>query len=108
MDDTALLKAWAQLQAFPDNLPVGDIEENYVTDYHHILHAIEALTGHALREFLIPDDALQYQIRSWTSDPPRLVPNRFRSCARGIFLMKLDAAITFFNSVIASRKQIGF
>lgn len=116
MDETSLLKAWARLHTFRQNLPNGSIEETYVAEYHNILQALEQQTGHKLDDFLIPDAALEHKVSSFT---PASRHNRFqaktnytrsRYCERELFLMRLDAAITFFGYLTPEegKKRIGF
>lgn len=102
MNQIPLLKTWARLQTCRQNLPDGNIEESYVIEYHNIINALEPLTGHALQDFLVPDTALQ---RTASGRNYQL-----RYCERAMFLMKIDAAITFLNSLVPAKgeRQIGF
>ena len=117
MGDKEFLKAAAKLEAFRTNLPEWDIDEEFVIEYHNILRALEQETGEQLLEdFNIPDAQMERQVSSY------IQPNRFnrfqgtthyrdkRSCDRNYFLMRLDAAINYLNSLVPSKKKgrIGF
>ena len=116
MDATEFLKAVIKLQSFRQNLPEGDVEEKYVADYHGILDVVQQQTGCTFQDFFIPDARLARYVTSY--QPPSRI-NRFqeetqytdsRYCERGFFLMQIDAAIMFLNSLRPNRdkNQIGF
>ena len=109
IDEIPLLKAWARLKAFRQNVPSGPIEESYVTEYRNILHAIEQLTGHELGDFLLPNGALR-PIVTGRHSQHQTTQSHSRFCDSAIFLRKLDAAIIFFGAVVPeeSKRQIGF
>jgi hypothetical protein len=117
MGATEFLKAVAKLQAFRSNLPEWDIDEEFVAEYHNILVSLEQETGEQFfADFNIPDARMERQVSSYTQ------PNRFnrfqgttryrdkRSCDRNFFLMRLDAAINYFNSLVPvkGKNPIGF
>ena len=109
MDEITLLKAWSRLQACRQNVPSDPIEELYINEYHTILQAIEQLTTYDLRDFFVPGNALKH-ILTGRDAHGQIKYSTSRFCNREIFLMKLDAVITFFNTLIPEdrRKQIGF
>ena len=115
MGDKELLKAVARFGAFRSNLPQGDIDEDFVAEYHSILRALEKETDeHLFDEFNIPASQLERQISSIVPahrGKPRKVNYRDkRSCDRNFFLMRLDAAINYLNSLVPSKEKerIGF
>ncbi len=108
-DGMSLLKAWATLQSFRQNVPHGDIEESYVIEYHKIIRTLEQLTGNQLQEFLVADTVLRHPPGTLNYKDERTFP-RSRYCEREMFLMKLDASIIFFTYLTPDegRRQIGF
>lgn len=116
MDTTAFVKAVIKLQSFRQNLPEGDVEETYVADYHGILDVIHQQSGYSFQDFFIPGVRLARYVTSY--HPPSR-SNRFqeetrysdsRCCDREFFLMQIDAAIMFLNSLQPKqvKNQIGF
>ena len=116
MDNIILLKAWARLETFHKNLPRSDIAENYVAEYHDILRLLEQETGQTLEDFLIPSPHLERQLSAYV--PPgfdndfqeeRIYSNS-RYCKRAFFLMRLEAAMTFFRYLLPeeAKRRIGF
>lgn len=116
MGNKELLKAAARLAAFESNVPQGDIDEDFVAEYHNILRALDDETGEQLfDDFHIPDSKLKRQISTIIPahrGKPRKVNYRDqRSCDRNYFLMRLNAAIKYLQSLAPpqkSRNPIGF
>ena len=118
MDEIALKKAWSRLAGFHDKLPKGGVKEIYVAEYHDILQNLERETGQTLAEFMIPPQMVEPRpiiksnrivafpnLQTNTSSEPRP-----RYCDEAFFLMRLQAAINFFSSLIPEemRRRIGF
>lgn len=81
------------------NLPIGDVEEKYVVDYHSILDIIQQEIGHDLTDFYIPLRELHKQITSTQRDVygelTEVNYTDHRYCARGMFDVKYKAAKSF-------------
>lgn len=110
------VKAVIRLQSFRKNLSEGDVEEQDVAEYHAILDIIQMQSGYGFQDFFIPDVRLARYVTSYHPPSRR---NRFqeetrysdsRCCDREFFLMQIDAAIMFLNSMQPKRatNQIGF
>ena len=84
MENVKLVQAAARLEAFSENLPVDDVDERYVSEYHDILKKLEGETGLDLGDFLVGKHHLEHDHR-----------NRLR-CDREYFNMKLRGLLKFF------------
>jgi hypothetical protein len=106
MAELNLKKALAQLHAIRDELPKGSIEEKYVVLYHASLADIQKEIGHDLSYFFIPSEELKRHV---TSRPgPRIgrygggepTYSKVRYCDRPRFLIALQGAINFIDSLL--------
>jgi hypothetical protein len=106
MDIMKMRKALALLQAFAQELPEGDIHDNYIGLYHEILRDIRDQTRQDLDYFRIPSREIKQRIEA-TNRVPRIggrhaiepTYDEVYYCERARFLISLKGAINFINAL---------
>ena len=112
-----LIKVYARLTSLKNNLPTGySIKEKYIKEYHEIISIIEKLMEITLDEFKVPENEIQYEVRSsWPSIPSLgqkagKTYSKDRYCERAFLMSKLDALLSYFQIKYLSKEkhEIGF
>jgi len=105
-----LNQAISRLHSLNTNLPKGDIEEKYVTDYHSILSVIEKEANYDLTPFKISMAELQHQVTGRRVGPrlsrydnePAVSYSQQRYCDRPVFITQIHGATKFIEEVVQS------
>ena len=102
-DDRKWHLAWAQLDAFANNLP-SSIEEKHVTEFHGILLLLHEATGEDIAAFNIPNDEVKRRITSiqrsgFSGKPGSVTYSTKKYCDRDLMLRKIDAVRGYFTRI---------
>jgi hypothetical protein len=95
--------AWAEFDAFAQNLPTS-IQEKHVVEYHGILDRIHEATGEDISPFRIPDEELKREItsiqrRGLSGRPGSVSYSKVRYCDHDLIVRKIDALRNYFKRI---------
>ncbi len=103
-DRTKLSRALNDLESLKTNLPRYDIEEKFVTSFHHVLTDLKNEAGYDLTVLSIPPSEIKHHEthhsrsprigRRIGGEPAHTTYSKERFCNRSVFLIALDRAIS--------------
>ena len=102
-----IAKSFANLNALKNNLPEGRINEKYVTLFHDEIRRLTDFGFDGLDEFKIPDEEINYRCISRNYKTGNRNYSKERFVDKNIFLIKLDAMLTFFQ-IKTNGIEVGF
>ena len=104
--------AWAELDAFENNLP-GFVKEKHVSDFRAILDLLQQSSGEDTSHFRIPDSEVQPQvvaaIRGGYNRPGRTIYGD-KGCDRSLMLRKIQSVRGYFQRINPppEKPKVGF
>jgi hypothetical protein len=103
-DDRKWHLAWAQLDAFSNNLP-HTITEKHVAEFHAILDLLHEASGEEVSAFRIPDDEVRatptsVRRQSYSGRiPGHVTYSKEKYCDRSLMLRRIEAVRGYFARI---------
>ena len=105
-----VLRAYAIISSLKANVPNDyEVSDSWIREFNDAVGKIEASLGIDLREFKVPQEALERSVASSNYVTGLVTYREGLWCRREVLVHKIDAVLTYFTGLQGGQeKKIGF
>ena len=110
VDQDAILRAYSMLASLKQNVPDEyEVSSRWVDEFHQAVEQLERSLGKELRQFRVPQDALERSIASSNYVTGEVHYREGLWCRRHVLMQKIDALLFYFTGLQSGQdRKIGF